>query len=286
MRMEPRLVINDVGEVILHLPDGAVVNVPKMKHNVVFLLVSSISRQYAGCEYRIHLDYSSGREIRREMVEGIIEHARHLSERSTDLDIDVKPGHKCPILINVGLDGITYFNHAMRSRWIMKLKGDNVLKEPAVLYIYKNVPILAQPDIVVSRSDGDIIIELKTTSRDPRIISRAEELQAALYGYIFDQLGLNPKSTVLVKVRRGLKEKILDMLDRIVSYVEEGRDLYTRDLVIYRVKIDNEKLRNVIDWALDYWLYRRNPVPRPGEHCKNCQHLRRCPFARTYPLRR
>lgn len=278
--------INDVGEIILHLPDGERVQVPKMKHNVVFLLVSSISRQYAGCEYRIHLDYSSGREIRREMIEGVLEHARHLHEKPTDVDIDVKPGHRCPILINVGIDGVTYFNHAMRSRWIMKARSSNIVKEPAVLYVYKNVPILAQPDIVIFKDGNSIIVELKTTSRDPRIISRAEELQAALYGYIFDQLGLNPRGVILVKVRRGLRGSILDMLDKVVNSLEKGRDLYTRDLVIYRVKVDNDKLRSIIDWALDYWLYRRNPVPRPGDYCRNCQHVRICPFARTYPLKR
>jgi len=284
--MEPRLTVTETGEVVLHLPDGAEIQIPKMKHNIVFVLVSSISRQYAGCEYRIHLDYSSGREVRREMVEGILEHARHLDERSFDMDIEVKPGYRCPVLINVGLDGVTYFNHAMKNRWIAKMKNDGVLKEPAVLYVHRNVPILAQPDIVVPRRDGAIIIELKTTSRDPRVISRAEELQTALYGYIFEQLGLNPTATVLVKIRRGLKERILDMIDKIVEITEKGRDTYSRDIVIYRVRADGDKLKSIVDWALDYWLYKRNPVPRPGNHCRSCQHVQRCPFSRTYPIRR
>ncbi len=285
--MEPRLVLSDDGKILLELPDGRKIQVPRMKHDVVFLLVSSISRQYAGCEYRIHLDYRTGREIRKEMIEGIVEHARHLNERVTDIDIEVKPGQRCPVLINVGLDGVTYFNHAMKSRWIMKYTNSYIIKEPAILYLYENVPILAQPDIIVAEN-GNIstIIELKTTSRDPRIISRAEELQAALYGYILDELGMNPRNVVLVKTRRGVRDRLLDIVDRVVNLAESGKDMYTRDIVIYRVKIDKAKLREVIMWALDYWLYRRNPVARPGTYCRNCQHMPRCPFARTYPVRR
>jgi len=281
------LVVSSSGEIFLELPDGARIQVPKMKHDVVFVLVSSISRQYAGCEYRIHLDYRRGREIRREMIDGVIEHARHLNEKIVDLDLEVKPGQKCPVLINVGLDGVTYFNHAMRSRWIMKLKDLRIAKEPAILYVHDNVPVLAQPDIVVFENGKcSTIIEIKTTSRDPRIISRAEELQAALYGYILAELGMPPRNVVLVKTRRGSSERVLDIVDRIVELADRGRDMYTRDLVVYRVKVDKEKLSSIIKWALDYWLYRRNPTARPGNSCRSCQHVRSCPFSHTYPLGR
>jgi len=262
--------------------------IPKLKHGVIFLMISTIARQYADCEYRIHLDYSKGRTIRREMIDGIVEHRRQLKVGYSfdDVDIDPKPGDKIPILINVGFDGITYFNYVMRERWIINLLNSSnmdrkFIREPTAVIVFNNVPILAQPDLLILNSGKvRLIVELKTCKDDSRKISRSDIIQASLYGYVFDKLNIDFEGIMLVKLRRGSKISILDSLDFILKNFESCRNFYSRDISIVNVKYSRDVCEKIIDWALQYWLHLRNPQPKPSDRCRFCSHRHICGFSR------
>ncbi len=279
----PRLEIHN-NSILLKLNTDEVISIPRLKHAAVFVMASYIARQYADCEYKIHLDYVKGRKIRSEMIEGLIEHSKQLKSRESSeyVDIDPIPGHEIPVLINVGIDGIVYFNNVLSSRCIFKLlnNSDNVIKEPAILAVIDSVPILAQPDIVIiERGNIRAVIELKTTKHDARRIHKSEIFQVSIYSYILSRINLKPKNSILIKVRRGSNIKIIDDIESILERCEEHREIHSRDISMLKVNINYENIENIIRWAIQYWTHSRNPEPKPGIRCRYCQHNARCPFS-------
>ncbi len=283
----PRLVRTEDG---LELVYGSQrYRVPKLKHQAVFVTVSNIATQYAYCEYKLHLDYMKGRELTRNIIAGFYEHSRQLGGGgSFDFDIEPIPGHTCPVLINVGQDGEIYFNKIMSERWIGKLLRNingNYMTEPALVHVIDNVPILAQPDLLILEDQKPrIVLELKTTSGDPRRLRPQEVVQVLMYKHVLNMLGLNISEACILKLRRGVSFRLLNNVDRIISKLCEGdwdKIALDRGVVIHRVCDDalGEDVDKVIRWALEYWLYRRNPVPRPSPNkCRTCIHSRECTF--------
>ncbi|GEM_PF-622635 len=285
----PRLVRTDEG---LELVYGSQrFKIPRLKHQAVFITVSNIATQYAYCEYKLHLDYMKGREITRNIVAGFYEHSRQLGGGgSFDFDIEPIPGHTCPVLINVGQDGEIYFNKIMSERWIGKLlsstnKNRNYIVEPALVHVINNVPILAQPDLLILENDKPkIVLELKTTSGDPKRVKPQEITQVLMYKHMLNLLGLNIEYACILKLRRGVPFKLLDNIDKILSKLHDNtgdRTYIDRNVVLHKVSDDKlrEDINKIVEWALGYWLYKRNPVPKPSPNkCRTCVHNRECTF--------
>ena len=103
-----RIVDNDVFELTW---SNQAWRIPKLKHQVCYLMPSYLATQIYYCEYRVHLDYLRGREINEKAIEGILEHSRQLYgvKHKIDYDIYLEEG-KQPVLINRGLEGVYFFN--------------------------------------------------------------------------------------------------------------------------------------------------------------------------------
>ncbi len=263
------------------------IEVPRLKHGAVFVLVSNIATQYSYCEYKLHLDYVKGREILSYIREGLYEHRRQLGNfESFDFDIDPIPGQKAPVLINVGLDGEIYFNKVVSERWIFKLikESEKIIIEPAIVDVIENVPILAQPDIVIVDSNNTVtLIELKTTSTNPYKLREQEKLQVQLYAYLLEKHGFKLKHTCIVKVRRHTRFILKNNINRIVELLDNKFNSIVKvgkDVVVHKINTsDCQTIENIIRWALEYWLYKRNPLPKPSPtKCKGCIHNRICNF--------
>ncbi len=266
--------------------NGLRLEIPKLKHGVIFITVSNIVTQCAFCEYKLHLDYCRGRQISRYLREGIEEHQRQLGVRTANLDFDIEPlpGQRCPVLINVGEDGAIFFNSVMTERWLLSLLNrEKVLVEPALVVIARDrIPILAQPDMAIIRDEKDVVlIELKTTSGKIDSLRLAEILQVSLYGLLFRAYGFNVE-TYIVKMRRGVNFALYRSVNEVLSAADRANPVtyVKRGVAVHSVKLrENNDLIRHIDYAIDYWTYRRNPTPAPAhDKCKVCPHSKTCPF--------
>jgi hypothetical protein len=81
---------------------GEVYKVPRLKHGALFLMVNQLSTQLRFCEYRIHLDYTKGRVIGDEAVEGLYEHARQLGGIADEFSLE---SGWDPVVVNRGEEG-------------------------------------------------------------------------------------------------------------------------------------------------------------------------------------
>ncbi len=271
--------------------DNLTVEIPRLKHGAVFLTVSNIVTQCAFCEYKLHLDYSRGREIKSFLRDGLEEHKRQLGQTTTNLDFDIEPlpGERCPVIINVGEDGAVYFNSVMESRWILSLREEKILVEPALVVLARDqIPILAQPDMAIFEDERSLIlIELKTTIGRTDRLRQTEALQVLLYGLLFRTYGIDVE-TYIVKMRRGASFVLHRSIDDVLKAMQRARPIaqIRRGVVLHHVdQVPDSKLLENIKHALDYWTYRRNPIAMPEYNkCRICQHSRVCPF--RHPLLR
>ena len=276
----PQLLLKDNTPVLLW--NGVEVKVPRLKHGVLFLMVNQIASQLTFCEYKIHLDYSRGRLVGVESVEGAEEHSRQLG--GLDVDFGIEVGWD-PVVVNRGDEGVAFFNTRMRN-WLPSSDFTRpYLTERSVLMLINNVPILGLPDIVVN-SDGapKYIIELKTTNRPVNInyVNRREQFQAEVYYHMVNQLGFRVSGVAVVKVVRGLGIRVLDNLPGIVNAIEGNAERrLTKGLVVHVIKPRPiESVLKDVEYALQYWLGIRNASPSPGiSRCRVCEHRRYCPFS-------
>ncbi len=274
---------NDESGVVLKWGSNYV-RVPRLKHDVVFLMCSTIATQIYGCEYKLHLDYAKGRLISEEAVMGIVEHERQLGVRGDSFDLE--PGWN-PVLVNRGEEGISFFNSRVKNGWIGKQDFSKpYIAEAAIAVVYKNVPILGLPDLIIN-IDGrpKYIVELKTTSNPERlvVVKEREAFQLALYAYMLRRLGVDIKGGYVLKVLRGTRFRLIDKIDYLMRMLEAGpnRAFIDKNVVLHKVEFEDDFLiERQLDFALGYWLNRRNPIARPCLGlCRICEHRRICGFS-------
>ena len=270
-----------------------VIEIPKLKHNVIYLMPSVLATQYCFCEYKIHLDYLKGRLLKRNVIEGVYEHERQIGKSNFELpDIELKPGNENIVLINVGIDGLIFFNNIVSRSWIGKFINkpefkDKLIPEISIMQIFNNVPLLAIPDLVIIHDKLKIsIIELKTTKNIQYLKPACKDiLQLKIYAYVCKDLGLNVKSLMLIKLVRGTKFRIRNYEKTIFNFIESDSSIMRvkRDVLFYKINgINFSEIKDILINCLEYWLYKRNPIARPDKlKCINCEHFKICNFAKT-----
>lgn len=149
------------------------------------------------------------------------------------------------------------------------------------------LPIVGFPDaIVFSKSKPLFVIELKTTQGDIRRVFRDQVVQAKLYGLALDHMSFDCSSLRLVVARwrqdSGITQEERDLFmgsvvkallaGEISSLENEG------NLKLHLYDYDYKDALKDLDWAKDYWLSKRAPVPtRQGAKCRVCEYCSVCP---------
>ncbi|KUO90819.1 MAG: hypothetical protein AT713_03680 [Caldivirga sp. JCHS_4] len=262
---------------------GEVHRVPKLKHGVLFLMVNQLSTQLRFCEYRVHLDYTKGRVIGNEAVEGLYEHARQLGGMADEFSLE---SGWDPVVVNRGEEGVSFFNMRMRN-WVGKADFTKpYVEERSILAIVEGVPILGLPDLIINR-DGKpwLVVELKTTNRVHRLsyVNPREAYQVEAYYHFLRMLNLNVEGAVVVKMVRGLDYRLIDHVDSITKAIEDGvrhRQL-SNGVYMHVVDVTSfNKFMSELEYALDYWLGSRNAKPSPSQgKCALCDHKSHCPYS-------
>lgn len=259
-----------------------VIKIPRLKHNVLFLMSGYIGSQIHGCEYKLHLDYSRGRLITKPIIQGMIEHSRQLGVNEEEFGMELGWNS---VLINRGEEGIYFFNEKMKN-WIGYADFNKpYIQEPSLVMVRNNVPILGLPDLVIN-NDGKpyFIIELKTTNkpRNLTIVNKRDEFQAISYFHMMRYLGMNPEKVGILKVLRNSDFKLIDSIDKILKNENNDAIKLSNYAVLHVLNPGGyeEFLKNV-DKALEYWLGMRNAVANPNPViCRSCEHRRQCPFTK------
>jgi len=268
---------------VLHWGDETF-KIPRLKHGILFVMSGYIGSQLYGCEYKVHLDYMRGRIVNRSILDGLIEHSRQLGVDEEGLGIELGWN---PVLINRGEEGVYFFNERMRN-WIGYADFSKpYIQEASLVMVRRDIPILGLPDLVIN-VDGKpaYIIELKTTGgpRRTRSLMTRELLQAESYYHMMRYLGLDPKGVAVVKIVRGTDFRIIDNMELIIKYMENGDDdlvMLTSNVALHKIKVRSfDDFLKDVDYALDYWLGLRNPRPNPSRRlCSSCEHRKRCPYS-------
>ncbi|WP_291767726.1 PD-(D/E)XK nuclease family protein [Caldivirga sp. UBA161] len=257
--------------------------IPRLKHGALFLMVNQLAVQLRFCEYRIHLDFTKGRVIGNEAVDGLYEHARQFGSIADEFSLE--PGWD-PVVVNRGEEGVSFFNMRMRN-WIGKADFTKpYVEERSVVVLIKGVPVLGLPDLIINR-DGKpwLIIELKTTNRASRLgfIEPREAYQVEAYYHFLRMMGLGVEGAIVVKLIRGSGVKVIDYVDALIRAFTNGVN-YSRlgnGISMHVVKVrDASEFMKETEQAVDYWLGLRNAVasPSPGK-CRVCDHRLHCPYS-------
>ncbi|ADN50363.1 hypothetical protein [Vulcanisaeta distributa] len=231
---------------------------PIIRFNRDYVTVSEIAQQLY-CEYKLHLSIIEGRIQTPAMEMGIIIHDEVFKGRSVNEE---------------------EFMNAVRSNELV------VATLPLMINI-NGINIIGIPDAVVfMKGVAKAVIELKTSNRWLDRLFDNEYVQAQLYAYLINKLGLGADPYVMVvKVKRDVS--ITERLRRsifstaikyLTSAVELPARIRFRDFTIYINEFD-KSIEAHLRWALDYWLMRREPraIPSVGK-CAVCEFNDKCPF--------
>lgn len=155
---------------------------------------------------------------------------------------------------------------------------------------YKGVYVGGVPDaILFGQGQPYFLIELKTTSGNPRKLWRDELVQAKAYGLCLDLLGFDCSELDLVVVRLsreiareldGTKKRELLGLAIVALPKDEERAKFEKKFKawIYDFNYDRADATKDIDWALDYWTNQRNPIAtKKLSKCRACEFKAACP---------
>ncbi len=223
-----------------------------------YVAVSEIAQQLY-CEYKLHLSITEGRVETPAMELGIVIHDEVFRGRrvSEDEFMDTVRNSEfviatLPLAIDVG-----------------------------------GIRIVGVPDAVVfMRGSAKAVIELKTSNKWLDRIFDSEYVQAQLYAYMLNRLGLGVDPLIMViKVRRdvGITERLRrSMFSAAIKYLTNAVELPARvrlrDFTMYIDGFDRS-IEAHLRWALDYWLMRREPRAAPSiGKCAACEFNNKCPF--------
>ncbi|MGC9136701.1 PD-(D/E)XK nuclease family protein [Caldivirga sp.] len=262
---------------------GASYLIPRLKHGVLFLMVNQLAVQLKFCEYRIHLDFTKGRVIGNEAIDGLYEHARQFGDIAGEFSLE--PGWD-PVVVNRGEEGVSFFNMRMRN-WIGKADFTKpYIEERSVVALIKGVPILGLPDLIINR-DGKpwLVIELKTTNRVNRLgfLEPREAYQVEAYYHFLRMMGLGVEGALVVKIIRGIGVRVVDYVEALIKAFTSGvnHSRLSNGVMMHVVKVrETAEFMKETEWAVDYWLGLRNatPSPSPGK-CRVCDHRSHCPYS-------
>lgn len=150
------------------------------------------------------------------------------------------------------------------------------------------LPILGKPDLVLFFNRTPIsVIDLKTTRREDGRVWPNERLQLQTYGLLLHQMGFDTSSLSLAVAKNWgtvpkplfMKQVVKEISDIILGKGSPSkwvvRSLDSGNLSLFA--FDFEKAHKDVQWAKEYWLSKRDPIPT-----KNENKCRKCEYAATY----
>lgn len=231
-----------------------------LRHGIAWIPASTLAAQYY-CEQKVEMEYRVGRIETESKIEGEALHKALLKMRKTTFDaiirgIQTKTVYVASLPLAADLDGI---------------------------------PLVGKPDAVVFlRGCPAFVLELKTTRGDPSKLWRDQAAQVKVYGLLLDLMKFDCSQLKLVvpRLKRdglGREVRKKEFLPRIVVALiknshAELEAQYRGSLRVHVLKYDGQEARNLVTWAQDYWLQRREATPTKNLlKCKACEFGKACP---------
>lgn len=236
---------------------------PRYRFDLPYVTVSAIAEQYY-CESKVDLEYMFGEVLTEDKEEGRRVHEELLRMEPTTLEgliksIEEKPLYVCRFPVYAELEGLV---------------------------------IIGIPDAIVFRHAKPImLLELKTTSGSLGKLWADERVQVEAYAYALECMGFDcgDLRLVVVKVKRSKEETPSTLLETIIQVIYlKSRDLDSIERIrrttgafrIHVLPYNRQSVVGKLQWARDYWLMRRDPIPtkRAGK-CRACVYSDRCPYS-------
>ena len=164
------------------------------------------------------------------------------------------------------------------------------LLESLVLMKYKDVFVLGVPDrVVFTKNKPYFVIEHKF-SHDPHF-NQSHHVQANLYCLILNQLGFNTANLyyIIVVTTFSCKDCLALKEERIISTAKKKKGVIIKrksicpeckdgNIIMQSKKFDKKNIVEDLEWALDYWLKRRDAIPtKKVWKCRACKYNSKCP---------
>jgi hypothetical protein len=231
-----------------------------LRHGMRCVWASTLASQYY-CEQKVEMEHTVGRIRTEAKIDGDALHNKLLEMKKTTLEsiiegIQTREVYAATFLLMANID---------------------------------NIPLAGRPDVVVFlRSSPAFVLELKTTVGDVSRIWRDQVVQAQIYGLLLDRTGFDCSHLRLVIARLRRDRPVCErgkneFLEQIVSTLLKGVDnklerQHHGNLKIHNFNYDRQEATDVVTWAKDYWLRRRNAIPtRKPVKCKACEFHEICP---------
>ncbi len=231
-----------------------------LRHGLPFIPASAMAGQYY-CELKVDNSFVKG-DIRTEAkTEGDVLHEEILAMQKTTVEkvvnnIDEKPVYTASFPLASLVNGVV-------------LAG----RPDAVIFV-KGRPLF--------------VVELKTTVGDPGILYQDQEFQAGIYGLILEGMGFDCRELNLAIVRWRRNEPVTDeqrkeflsiaMLALPSKKPKLIEELYRGKARVHLVSFNKEAILQQVEWAKDYWLSNREPLPTKNPwKCKACEFNNTCP---------
>jgi hypothetical protein len=157
--------------------------------------------------------------------------------------------------------------------------------------------LAGRPDAVIfEQGKPSFVVELKTTIGDPSILYQDQEFQAGIYGLILDGMGFDCSDLTLAIIRWRRKEQVTDQEKREFLSVtmlalpsKEPKlieEIFKGKARVHLVRFDKQTILRQVEWAKDYWLLNREPLPTKNPwKCKACEFNDTCPSSLWDPVR-
>ncbi|MEM3803777.1 MAG: PD-(D/E)XK nuclease family protein [Conexivisphaerales archaeon] len=137
------------------------------------------------------------------------------------------------------------------------------------------------PDAVVfMHSKPLLVIELKTTKHNVTRMWKDQKIQLLIYAALLERMGfdLNSATLALVRVRTNVlsnvgREKLLGRIINHLLSIEKLPKTMNSQVGIFTLDYDSNKIDKELEWASEYWLNRRDPIPtKNATKCIACEY--------------
>ncbi len=155
--------------------------------------------------------------------------------------------------------------------------------------LVNGIVLAGRPDAIIFEKGRPLfVVELKTTVGDPSILYQDQEFQAGIYGLILDGMGFDCSDLTLAIVRWRRKEpateeqrkEFLSIAMHALPSKESKliEEVYMGRARVHLVPFNKEAILRQVDWAKEYWLSNREPLPTKNPwKCKACEFNINCP---------
>ena len=236
------------------------------RFGVLFIPVSWVAEQFF-CELKLEHELTLGRETTESMITGAEMH-----------------------------DEILEMEEASEEEIIQMIKKRKsfVASFPLVGYVNELLLIGIPDAIYFKRGKPRYVIELKTTSSGNLRVWRGQVVQVMLYGLLLDEMGFNTDNLDLLILKLRQDEELLEetkdqLIGTLIGYAERGRldkieQEFDKNIRVYSVKYSRDAAVDIVRWASDYWLMRRDAIPtKKPSKCKVCEFKITCPRSLVLP---